>query len=159
MDKKALQRQLLELLREEREVLVAAQKHAAEGAMHEESRAESDKDMRATEASYLARGQALRVAELDVEIARIAALQLIAAAPGAAIAAGALVSLSSPRGRRQVFLLPAGAGRRLVSEGAPISVVTPVSPLGSTLLGAHEGQDVDVELGDRVETYRILRVT
>ncbi len=158
MTKHALRQQLLEQLARELEVIAAAQKNAVEGAVHEESRAEGEKDTRATEASYLARGQALRVVELETEIAHVASFALTDFGPGSTISAGALVTLTSPRGERRVFLLPAGAGRRLEDDGGPVSVITPASPLGSALLGASATEDVEVELGSRVESYRVSAV-
>lgn len=139
-------------------MITAAQKNAAEGAVHEESRAEGEKDTRATEASYLARGQALRVVELETEIARVASCALPDFSAGATISAGALVTLASQRGERRVFLLPAGAGRQLEDDKGPVSVITPVSPLGSALVGASASEDVEVELGSRVESYRVSAV-
>ena len=49
-----------ERLVEELKVVEASQKNAQSNATHSESKQESDKDMRATEASYVARGLAKR---------------------------------------------------------------------------------------------------
>src|ERR1700761_8976870 len=46
-------------------VMSAAQRTVVDGATHEENRPENDKDTRALEQSYLARGQAQRVVELQ----------------------------------------------------------------------------------------------
>jgi len=43
----------------------SAQRTVVEGATHEENKPENDKDTRALEQSYLARGQAQRVVELQ----------------------------------------------------------------------------------------------
>lgn len=155
-DKSALRDELLALLQREHDTLVAAQRASQEGAVHAESRAEGDKDMRATEASYLARGQAQRVAALSSELQRLAALELQRFEPGDAIAASALVTLSSSRGRRTVFLVPAAAGAVLETEVGKVHVVTPASPLGSALLGAGVGDEVEVERGDEVQEYRVV---
>src|SRR5262249_35036413 len=59
-EKQALKRQLLDLLREQLEVLEHAHRTTHAGATHEEAKPENDKDTRALEQSYLARGQANR---------------------------------------------------------------------------------------------------
>lgn len=155
VDKAALLADVIRHLEAERDTLAAAQRASQAGATHEEARSEGDKDMRATEVSYLARGQAERVVALESEIARLKMLALRAFGEGDAIAAGALVTLSSKRGKSVVFLLPAGAGTKLSQRGAAVNVVTPASPLGSVLLGARAGDAIDVELGERVDEYDV----
>src|ERR1041384_258240 len=77
LDKKELWEALKARLESE---LAKAQKRArdaAEGATHEENRAEGDKDMRATEASYVARGQAGRASEMQEALVRVGTLELL----------------------------------------------------------------------------------
>ena len=62
--KESLKRDLVRLLAADLETLERAQQAAIEGATHEEAKPENDKDTRALEASYLARGQAMRLEEL-----------------------------------------------------------------------------------------------
>ncbi len=157
-DKPALLAEVLRQLGEERDILIAAQRASREGAVHEESRAEGDKDTRATEASYLARGQAQRVMELETEIARLNALELRSFGSKDAIAAGAICVLRSDRGTSTVLLLPGGAGAKLSAGGTTLRVVTPASPLGSSLLGQSAGDEIDVELGERVDEYVVVSV-
>ena len=61
--------EILKLLRErvsaDLATMSAAQRAVVDGATHEENRPENDKDTRALEQSYLARGQAQRVVELQ----------------------------------------------------------------------------------------------
>jgi hypothetical protein len=64
MDKSALHAKLVANLTLARDKLASAQKLSQEGVTHEDARSEGDKDMRATEASYVARGQAMRVEQL-----------------------------------------------------------------------------------------------
>ncbi len=154
MDKASLLARVVAELEREHATLVAAQRGAIEAATHEEARAESDKDMRSTEASYLARGQAQRVAALATEIQRLKSLELGTFDAGSAIRAGALVTLRAEGKRSVVFVLPAGAAVRV----EPIRVITPVSPLGSALLGAHVGDVVEVERGERLDEYEVVAV-
>lgn len=156
VDKQALREQLYRLLVRERDQLVAAQKATQAGAVHEDNRAEGDKDMRSTEASYLARGQAQRVEAIEEEVQRIRTLELRSFAPDDAILASAVVTIESGEDRKVLFLAPAGGGTRLELEGMTLQVVTPVSPLGKALLGATVGADVSVEAGGRVVEYEIV---
>ena len=151
-----LKDRLLELLERERDTLLAAQRSAQEGATHEENRAEGDKDMRATEAAYLARGQAERVVALEAELRRLRALELRVFAPGDPISAGALLALSCAGRRSIVFLVPAGAGSEIVDGERRIRVVTPSSPLGRALVGATTGDVVEVERGPSVQEWEVL---
>jgi transcription elongation GreA/GreB family factor len=154
--KSLLRERLLESLERERDTLSLAQRSAQEGATHEENRSEGDKDMRATEASYLARGQAERVVALEAEIQRLRAVELRAFSAGDPIVAGALVTLSTAGRRSVVFLVPAGAGTEISDGERQVRVVTPASPLGRALLGAHVGDVVEVERGASVQEWEVL---
>src|SRR5688500_8685986 len=103
---------------------------AAEGATHEENRSEGDKDMRATEASYVARGHSGRVAEMEEAMARLNALELLSFAPGDRIAMTALVELEHDSRHLYYFLLPSAGGERVQSGGVEIQALTTQSPLG-----------------------------
>lgn len=155
VDKAVLLGQVLDELEREWATLVSAQRSTSEGVTHEENRAEGDKDMRSTEASYLARGQAQRVAQLSEEIQRLKSLVPRRFGSTEPIAATALVSVEAPSGRLLLFLLPGGAGVRL---GGGVRIVTPGSPLGSALLGARSGDVVEVLRGDEPEEYEISGV-
>ncbi|HLL24012.1 MAG TPA: GreA/GreB family elongation factor [Kofleriaceae bacterium] len=102
---------------------------AVEGATHSEAKAENDKDTRGLEQSYLARGQAQRVAELDAAAADVARLELRACT---SVSMGALVVVDDGAERRRYFVAPGGGGSELANK---IQVITPVSPLGRALLG------------------------
>ncbi len=134
--------------------LDAAQRaHAAaiEGSTHAEARAENSKDTRGLEQSYLARGQAVRVAELEAAVAELARFAPRTFAPTATIALGAVVTLDEDGARSRVFLAPHGGG---VMVGA-VQVVTPGSPLGRALLGKHAGDDVEITLPGRTRSLTI----
>src|SRR4051812_25729481 len=78
-----------ELIAQLGDALAAAQRaHAAaiEGATHTEARAENPKDTRGLEQSYLARGQAQRVAELEAGLAAVSAFAVRSFGPSAPIA-------------------------------------------------------------------------
>ena len=71
----------------------AAHAAAIEGATHAEARAENAKDTRGLEQSYLARGQAQRVAELASGVGAIEALALRAFATSDPVGMSAVVTI------------------------------------------------------------------
>jgi transcription elongation GreA/GreB family factor len=158
MDKSALHRKLVANLTASRDKLASAQKLSQEGLTHEDAKAEGDKDMRATEASYVARGQAMRVEQLETDLARVQAMKLRTMSPGDPIALGAIVWLSTDDEARVVFLAPAGGGVRITQGGVTVHVVTPSSPLGRALVGAHQGDIVSFEKGGAAEECEITRL-
>lgn len=153
-DKAALHAELVEALEREHASAVAAQKITSQGVTHQDARQEGDKDMRATEASYLARGQAERAAALEADLARARALPLRSFADDAPIGLTALVTLvDEDTGTvRRVLVAPAGGGITLRGD---VHVVTPASPLGRALIGATLGQIVEVERAAKLSELEI----
>lgn len=134
-------------------------KAAADAATHEESRSEDKHDMRSTEESYLARGQAQRVADLEVDRATLRSLVKLDFASGRPIAASALVALEDEDGGElAVLLAPAAGGQTVAVDGVRVRVVTPSAPLATALLGKEEGDAVEVHAGRRVVEYEITEV-
>lgn len=126
-----------------------AHESAMEGAFHEEAKPENDKDTRGLEQSYLARGVAQRVAELEAAVALVAAWNI---ADGDAVRLGALVTADADGAVHRYFIAPAGGGTML---GA-VQVITLASPLGKALLGKREGDEVELTLGGKT---RVLELT
>jgi len=135
----------------------AQRAHAAalEGATHSEARAENDKDTRGLEQSYLARGQAQRVVELEAGLAAATALALRAFGPDDPIALGALVTLDDDGEVKRLFLAPHGGGSVV---GDAIQVVTPSSPLGRALVGKRAGDEAELRLPGGVRTLTVTAV-
>ena len=138
--KAALWQALAARLSEDLDALRHAQRETQKAATHEEAKPENDKDTRALEQSYLARGQAVRVEELTQGVASVIALPLRDFAEDAPIALGALVTLENDEGSSlRVLLSPAGAGLRLSDAEGEVRVITAASPLGKALVGARAG--------------------
>ena len=160
-DKKAMLEALKLQLENDLERARKRARDAADGATHEENRAEGDKDMRATEASYVARGQAGRASEMEEAFVRITALELLDFKPGARIAISALIELLHDGKQLQYFLVPAAGGERLLVAGTEIQTLTPQSPLGRALLGASEGDEAELpprQAGEPARVYEIVKV-
>jgi transcription elongation GreA/GreB family factor len=138
--------------------------HAAEGtrkdATHEEAKPENDKDTRALEQSYLARGQAMRAEQLfeERELLRFMPLPSFGGAVAVA-AAGALVALEAEDGAmRTLFLAPAAGGTEVIVDGSTVQVVTPASPLGAAVLGRSQGDEVILSVRGQRREYVIVSV-
>jgi transcription elongation GreA/GreB family factor len=154
--KQALRDELASLLAADLDTLERAHKATREGATHAEAKPENDKDTRALEQSYLARGQAQRVEELRTSLAEVQAMPLRAFGDGQPVALGAIVALEEDGDEQVLFLAPHGGGSRL-GEGA-VQVVTPRSPLGLALLGKQAGDDCEVRLAGRTRELVVVRV-
>lgn len=139
--KSKLKAELLAALEAQLASARSAHEQAASAATHEEARPENDKDTRGLEQSYLARGHAQRVADLETAVAVAETFVPRSFGEDDAIALGALVELEDGR---TLWLAPHGGGIEL-SGG--ITVVTPTSPLGKALLGKRV--DDEVEFGKR----------
>ncbi|MGZ3424591.1 MAG: GreA/GreB family elongation factor, partial [Polyangiales bacterium] len=113
MKKREIVRLLRVGLEEEIAAMAKLALDAAEAATHEENKPENDKDMRSTEASYLARGQAARVQELERAHALLGAMDLRDFAPGAEIESSAVVTLRQKNQQTTCFLAPAAGGRKV----------------------------------------------
>ncbi len=145
-EKTTLVAELVGRLRAELRTLIAAQKASHEGATHEEAKPENDKDTRALEQSYLARGQAERVVTLQADLDLMTQFRpRMFEGENQAIGLGAVIWTEDQVGKRQGYLLtPAGAGEQLESSAGSIKIVTPRSPLGRALMRRHVGDDVEI---------------
>ena len=112
------------------------------------SRQENDKDTRALESTYLARGLARRVASLEETRGVLAVLKLRRFGPDDPVALSALVVLQDDAGSTTYFLTPAGGGREIEIDGRTVKTVTPQAPLGRALLGSYLGDEVQAQTPD-----------
>lgn len=158
LDKHELLRSLLSRLTQEFERTKAQALDAAEGVTHEDNRAEGDKDMRSTEASYVARGMAQRTAQLEQAIARLSHLELTSFDGNDPIQSTALVQLRQGSQRLFYFLLPVAGGERIAAGTTTVQSLTPTSPLGSTLLGLSVGDEAEVESPQGLRVYEVISV-
>lgn len=157
LDKNAMLVELVEALDARSKELGDRARKTAAGATHEESRPENDKDTRAIEASYLARGQAERVAAARAEVQLLQSLRCRQFSDEQPISATALVRIEADDGlQRLLFLLPGAGGERLETAAGTIQIVTPSSPLGRGLLSRTVDDDFVVVLAGRKQVWTIL---
>jgi hypothetical protein len=122
---------------------------ARDEATSEETRSEGKYDTRATEASYLARGQAVRVAELRGLCAWFREREPLPSEEGVAL--GSVVRVSGPR-PGWLLLAPAG-GPAVEVGGVPVRLISPDSPLGRAMLGIEQGEGFEVEGPQGIASY------
>ena len=151
--RKALQTELLDLLTVTLDTLEAAHADARAGATHEQAKPENDKDTRALEQSYLARGQALRIETLK---GGLAALSTMSLSEGEVGRLSALIQVEEDDAEVWFFLAPEGGGTKL--KGG-VQVVTPASPLGRALLGKRAGDEVELKLAGKTRLLSVLDVS
>jgi transcription elongation GreA/GreB family factor len=154
--KEALRDELLQVLTATLDAAMVAHASTLRGATHEEARPENDKDTRALEQTYLARGQAQRVVELEAAIVEVRAMSTGKFAENRSAAVGALVLADDDGEERAYFVAPEGGGEKL--SNGHVHVVTPRSPLGRALIGKNVGDEMDVVLPRGKRTLVITHV-
>ena len=151
IDKRRVLDAVLAAVRADLEAVTASQQQTQAGATHEDARPENDKDTRALESTYLARGLAQRVADLRAAASALATLALRAFDDDTPIALTAMVALEAASGDcEHYFLAPSAGGVRVVVDGAAVAVITPNAPLARALAGKRTDDEVAVR--DRVLT-------
>lgn len=131
---------------------------AADEVTSDETRSEGKYDTRSIEASYLARGQAERVASLRSALSAVRALPR-AAAPDGPIGVGRVVELlAEDDTTRWVLLVPTDGGNAVTVDGVLVRVVSPESPFGRALLGASVDDEVEVFAGGGEQIYEVVSV-
>lgn len=128
-----------------REELVAVEAVAAlarDEASSEETKQEGKYDTRATEASYLARGQAARVVSLRRLLSWFEQLSDEPLSPPV-VKIRALVALSG-RKKTVVFVAPTG-GPRVSVGGVTVQAISMTSPLGEAMEELEVGDEVELE--------------
>lgn len=157
--KRALLRAAVSRLEREVEALRSSAEETRRAATHEESRAENDKDTRGLEASYLARGQAMRVEETEEAITRLRFLEPRVFGEDTPIGLTAFVVLEDEDGERRGYLLvPVSGGVCLPSGEDEVWLITPASPIGRALVEKRVGDVVSIRRRGALEELEIVGV-
>lgn len=159
IDKSELVQELLAQLTREVIALEETHRETRAGATHEEAKPENDKDTRALEQSYLARGQALRIQELREIIARVRSTGL-AESGGEIATLGSLVTVRDEEDEtlRRFLLMPGGGGSRLAESRTLVLVVTPESPWGNALVGCQVGDAREVRVAGALRDFEVVAI-
>ncbi len=160
--KSVLKEQLVRALAADLDLRERAYRASREAATHAEAKPENDKDTRALEQSYLARGEALRLEEQRAALAEVQAMPAEPFHEGP-VRLGALVETAAEGAEGQerqaafYWILSHGGGTRL-AEGS-VLVVTPKSPLGRALLGGRAGDECEVILAGKPRLVQIVAIS
>lgn len=159
MNKQSVCQLILQQLRDDLEVAVRAAQTAYETATHEENIAENKYDTLGLEASYLAAGQARRVEEIRQALSLWQNLGLRPYDAQSGIQVGTLLGLEDENGREQwLFLGPDGAGLKVQVVGQLVTVITTRSPLGKSLLGKFEEDEVEIVVAGTRQHFTVTEV-
>ncbi len=131
---------------------------AHEEATHEQSKSEGKYDTRATEASYLAEGQARQAAELARAALQLADFVSPTFGPKDPIALGALVLVEGARDSAWHWMVPCAGGTELSWDQDQVLALTPQSPLGQQLMGRRVSDRFTLVLGREKVSLTIARV-
>ncbi|WP_460122656.1 GreA/GreB family elongation factor [Pseudomonas sp. S2_C03] len=159
MNKTTVHQLIIDRLKIDLDVAERAAQTAYETATHEENVAENKYDTLGLEASYLATGQARRMEEIRQSLTLCQNLTLQAYDDQRGIEVGALLGLEDETGREQwLFLAPDAAGLKVDLVGQLITVITPRSPLGKSLLGKFEGDEVEIVVAGARQQFSVTEV-
>ena len=117
----------------------AASQQAAESATDEESKAETKWDTQGLEASYLAAGQAEQARVIGESIQTLNGFLTELPDAQGRVMAGTLVECELGGIRDWFFLSPVGGGLEIEIGDNEVTIITPQSPLGSSILGKETG--------------------
>lgn len=147
---------------------IVASNQAHETATHSETVAKSKYETFGLEASYLAHGQAQRVADCKAAELMFNTLSVRDFGEDDAIDFSALVVVHDSEDKFQLLFIGPGAGG--VSIKLPLStsstfqeltelmVITPSSPLGAALMGLYQDDEVTIHIGGEQRRYFISLV-
>lgn len=159
MNKNRLIQKLIELTKQNLLAAYDAAQSTYDIATNEESKAENKYDTRGLEASYLAGAQAERVADIKATLASYENLNIREFDENSKIALSALIEICSSGKSTLVLLMPKGGGQNINFEELQIQVITPLSPLGSSLIGKEIGDVIQVSTADKLREYEILKIS
>jgi len=158
MNKAQLLKQIVTVLGERLSMLEKAARASHAEATHESSKAENKYDTRGLEAAYLAGGQARQAKEILDSLKVYESLVAKDFARGEPVDLTALVELDSDGARNVYFIGPRHGGLEVEFQGKEITVITPQSPLGQSLMGKKAGEHWTTRAGGSSVKYRIVTV-
>ena len=159
MNKVLVQQHIIEQLKVDLDIAQRAAQTAYEAATAEENIAENKYDTLGLEASYLATGQARRMAEIAQALKALQQLPLRDHDAVLGIELGALVLLADEQEQqRWLFLAPDAAGLKLDWQGRSIMLISPSSPMGKSLRGQRVGDELSVQVGSKLQLFEVLEV-
>jgi len=158
VNKKPVLEKIVAKLEHELEMYRRAAKAAFDEATSEQSKAENKYDTRGLEASYLARGQARQLAEVEEALLQFRGMLAGPILRSSTVAPGALVALEHGKELLYYFVANCAGGTEIVHDSKEILVITPQSPLGSQLANHKAGETVKLSIAGKSQQRRIAAV-
>ncbi|MEI6860077.1 MAG: transcription elongation factor [Shewanella sp.] len=179
LDKRLIFDRIISGLELAKQAAISAVKQAHETATHSETVAKSKYETFGLEASYLAHGQALRVAKFDAELLAYRSLNLYSFFDEFGIDLSALVTLEDESGIESTYFIGPGAPgmkidleidkkaainldkechKLLDKELQMVIVITPSSPMGQSLMGKYLDDSMQLNIGEQLKVYVITGV-
>jgi len=159
MNKALLLEQIITELQNTHQSALAAAMRAYNTATNNENVAENKYDTLALEASYLAHGQAQRVAECAADIEAFKRLQITDNKEKLTVTLGSLITLVDDHdNRKYIFFGPSAGGLKVTFAEKEIIVVTASSPLGEALISRELDEQINVHIGHQVLNYEIAMI-
>ena len=155
-NKKNVVEQLLLSVQSELASMESLAEMARDEATNSETKAEGKYDTRATEAAYLARGQAWRIAELRKLVAWLSTDFPRQTLSDPVVQVGALVLIEGPRSE-WLFIAPVG-GKEAEVDGHTVRVISMASPLGAAMVELQEGDAFEVDSPRGVLEYEVVAI-
>lgn len=129
-------------LKKDFESFQQASQQTRQGGSDDESKADGKYDTQSTEANYLADGQARQAEEVAQAAATFESMQPRDFKAYHPIDIGALIELAIQQQSQWFFLAPVSGGLEITLDQQNITIITPNSPLGSQLIGRHQGDQL-----------------
>lgn len=159
MNKSHILKLIVEQLSHDLDVLFKAAKTAHEASIHAENIPDNKYDTLGLEASYIAQGQANRAQEIKQALQSYNQLTLQRFDDDSAIRLTALVTLQTGDGAtKTIFIGPLEGGLRVMDHQTGITVITPGSPLGRSLIGRRTGDCIEIGNGSSCKEFEIVQV-
>ena len=159
MNKQLVHEKVIQALEEACSAAIDAARQAHDTATNKESVAENKYDTFGLEASYLAHGQAKRVAEYEADLVAYKSLGIVDFSGDSSIELGSLIQLEDEEGVTQyLFLGPSAGGLKFDFEDKEIILITTLSPLGKALIGHYFGDEIEMNINGENIRYKIAGI-
>jgi len=159
MKKAPLIKAILSALQRVHQGAIEAAQRAYDTATDEANEAENKYDTLGLEASYLAQGQSRRVIECEADLIAFKKLKPLTFNDQAEVKIGALVCIEDEHADGLlIFISPVAGGLKITHDAKEVSLVTPVSPLGQSLMAHFVGDEIDVSIGSEKKHYQIISI-
>ncbi len=161
MDKKKILQSFIQIIEEQLLTAIQSQKTTVAYVTDEDNKPENEYDTRGLEASYLARGQAERVADLKECLSVYKNTEIINFKSGSPIGNTALIELldlDESSSHKTLLLMPIGGGLQLSDNNKTIQTVTATSPIGQAILKKKVGDLITYSVKNQIKEFEIISV-